>query len=267
LPQAITFRAVGAYSPTFAAKPRGGANQGGGNLLLIFDDDRPSDSRFVERVWRSHSERSGTFHSIGASNWEMVVTRHEGRTSLTVRGPETRATTAVCPAFGEWLAIRFKLGTFMPLLRPGDLRDRNDVTLPDATGRSFWLNSSAWEYPNFENAEDFVKRLVHAGLIVMDPAVTAALGGQPQGPNIRTTQRHFLQATGLTHNTIRQIERARHATNLLKQGVSILDAVYEAGYYDQAHLTRSLRHFIGQTPGQIIRTEAQLSFLYNTNSK
>ena len=89
-------------------------------MFLIFDDDRPSDSRFVERVWRSHSERSGTFHSIGACNWEMVVTRHEGRTSLTVRGPETRATTADCPAYGEWFAIRFKLGTFMPLLRPGD---------------------------------------------------------------------------------------------------------------------------------------------------
>jgi AraC-like DNA-binding protein len=196
----------------------------------------------------------------------MVVTRHEGRTSLTVRGPETRATTVACPAYGEWFAIRFKLGTFMPMLLPGELRDLNDVTLPDATGRSFWLNSSAWEYPSFENAEDFVKRLVHDGLIAMDPAVTTALRSQPQERNIRTTQRHFLQATGLTHNTIRQIERARHATNLLKQGVSILDAVYEAGYYDQAHLTRSLRHFIGQTPGQIIRAEAQLSFLYNTKS-
>jgi hypothetical protein len=196
----------------------------------------------------------------------MVVTRHEGRTSLTVRGPETRATTADCPAYGEWFAIRFKLGTFMPLLRPGDLRDRHEVTLPDATNRSFWLNSSAWEYPNFENAETFVKRLVHDGLIAMDPAVTTALSGQPQGPNIRTTQRHFLQATGLTHSTIRQIERARHATNLLKQGSSILDTVFEAGYYDQAHFTRSLRHFIGQTPRQIIRAEAQLSFLYNTKS-
>lgn len=235
-------------------------------MFLIFDDDRPSDSRFVERVWRSHSEESGTFHSIGACNWEMVVTRHEGRTSLTVRGPETRATTVDCPAYGEWFAIRFKLGTFMPLLRPGDLRDRNDVTFPDASGRSFWLNSSAWEYPNFENAETFVKRLVHDGLIAMDPAVTNALRDQPQEPNTRTTQRHFLQATGLTHSTIRQIERARHATNLLKQGGSILDAVYEADYYDQAHLTRSLRHFIGQTPRQIIRAEAQLSFLYNTNS-
>jgi AraC-like DNA-binding protein len=233
--------------------------------FLIFED-RPSDSPFVERIWRSHSERAGTFHSIAACHWEMAVTRHEGKTFLTVRGPETKATTADCPADGEWLGIRFKLGTFMPLLPAGALRDRRDVTLPEATSRSFWLNGSAWEYPDFENAETFVKRLVHDGLIAADPSVDAALRGQAQAPSRRTAQRHFLQATGITHSTIRQIERARHATNLLKQGVSILDAVYEAGYFDQAHLTRSLKRLIGQTPAQIIRAEQQLSFLYNTKS-
>jgi hypothetical protein len=234
-------------------------------LFLIFGD-RPSDSPFVERIWRSHSERGGTFHSIAACHWEMVVTRYEGRTSLTVRGPESKATTADCPADGEWFAIRFKLGTFMPLLRPDELRDRNDVTLSDATSRSFWLNGSAWAYPDFENAETFVGQLVRAGLIAVDHSVEAALCSQPPERTLRTTQRHILHATGLTHSTIRQIERARHATNLLKQGVSILSAVYEAGYYDQAHLTRSLKRFIGQTPAQIIRAEQQLSFLYNTKS-
>ena len=68
----------------------------------------------------------------------------------------------------------------------------------------------------------------------------------------------------MTHSTIRQIERARHAANLLKQGVSILDTVPEAGYFDQAHLTRSLKYLIGQTPAQIIRGDEQLSYLYKT---
>ncbi|MDB5300801.1 MAG: AraC family transcriptional regulator [Phycisphaerales bacterium] len=234
-------------------------------MFIIFED-RPSDSPFVERIWRSHSERAGTFHSIAACHWEMVVTRHEGKTSLTVRGPETKATTADCPAYGEWFAIRFKLGAFMPLLRPGDLRDRKNVTLPDASGRSFWLNGSAWEYPDFENAETFVKRLVHAGLIAVDHSVLDVLHSQPQEQSLRTAQRHFLQATGMTHGAIHQIERARYATTLLKQGVSILDAVHEAGYYDQSHLTRSLKRLIGQTPAQILRAENQLSFLYNTTS-
>lgn len=232
--------------------------------MFISFEDRPSDSPFVERIWRSHSERAGTFHSIAGCHWEMVVSRYEGKTSLTVRGPETKATTADCPAHGDWFAIRFKLGTFMPLLRPGNLRDRNDVTMPNATGRSFWLNGSAWEYPNFENADTFVNQLVRDGLIVADHSINNTLRGQRQDLSTRTAQRRFLQATGLTQATIHQIERARLATNLLRNGSSILDVVHQAGYYDQAHLTRSLKHFIGQTPAQIIRKDQQLSFLYNT---
>jgi methylphosphotriester-DNA--protein-cysteine methyltransferase len=57
----------------------------------------------------------------------------------------------------------------------------------------------------------------------------------------------------LTQGYIRQIERARHALALLQQGASILDTVHNAGYFDQPHLTRSLKHFMGQTPAQIVR--------------
>jgi methylphosphotriester-DNA--protein-cysteine methyltransferase len=63
-----------------------------------------------------------------------------------------------------------------------------------------------------------------------------------------------LQATGLTHGAIHQIERAKLAFNLLQKGVSILDTVEQAGYSDQPHLTKSLKHFVGQTPAQILRS-------------
>jgi AraC-like DNA-binding protein len=231
--------------------------------VLAFEE-RPCDSPFVERVWRSRSERADTFVSIAQPHFEMAVTRHRGRTFITLRGPETKATTADCPADGEWLGIRFKFGTFMPQLPPGHLRDRNDVTLPDATTHSFWLNGSAWEYPSFENAETFIGRLVRKGVISRDPAIDAALRDEQRTLSLRSEQRHFVRATGITRGMARQIERARYATNLLRQGVSILDAVHLAGYFDQAHLTRSLKYRIGQTPAEIGRGGRQLSFLYKT---
>lgn len=231
--------------------------------FLIFDE-RPSDSSFVERVWRCHSSRSGQFHSIASSHWEIVVTRHRGQTTFTLRGPETRATRIDCPADGEWLGIRFKLGTYLPQLPVARLRDRNDVILPNANGRSFWLGGSVWECPSFENAEIFVAQLVKNGLVSRDIAVEAALRGESHPFSSRTTQRHFRHATGMTRGTYRQIERARHATNLLRDGISIADVVQEAGFFDQAHLTRSLKRLIGQTPLNIARGNAQLSFLYNT---
>jgi hypothetical protein len=232
-------------------------------MLLSFND-RLSDSPCVERVWRSHSAHAGVFLSVAASHFEIAVTRHQGRTFLTVRGPETISTPADCPAEAEWLGIRFKLGTFMPRFAPGDLKDRHDVTLPGATSRSFWLHGSAWDFPDFENADTFVNRLVRKGLIVRDCYVDSALRSEPGRTPVRSAQRHFLRAVGITHRTIRQIERARYATTLLKQGVSILDTVYEAGYFDQAHLTRSVKTLIGQTPAEIGRGEQQLSFLYKT---
>ena len=232
-------------------------------MLLTFDE-RVSDSPLVEWVWRSRSHAAGTFLSIAANHFEMAVTRHRGRTFLTLRGPETRATMVDCPADGEWLGIRFALGTFMPRLTPGSLRDRRDVTLPGATSRSFWLNGSAWDYPDFENADTFVKRLVHDGIIARDPVVDAALHGRARALSLRSAQRHFLRATGVTCCAARQVERARYATNLLKEGMSILDTVHTAGYFDQAHLTRSLKYRIGQTPAEIVRGREQLSFLYKT---
>lgn len=233
--------------------------------VLAFED-RPSDSPFIERVWQSRSETGGSFRSIAACHWEMVVIRHEGTTSIRVRGPESRPSVAECPAEGEWFAIRFKLGTFTPLFPASALRDRQDAALPAASSRSFWLHGSSWEYPNFENAEVFVGRLVRSGLVMQDRLIADALSGAPARAVARTRQRRFLAVTGLTEGTIRQIERARRAIRLLRQGSPIAAAAYAAGYFDQAHLTRSVGRWVGLTPAEVAKGGEQLSFLYNTDA-
>jgi AraC-like DNA-binding protein len=220
-------------------------------MSFIFDE-RPSDSPFVEKIWRTQSECSGSFISTAESHWEIVITRYKDRTTFTVRGPETIATPAdYSPGF-EFFGIVFKHGAFMPHLPLTNLLNRNDATLPEATSQSFWLHGSAWQFPDFENADTFVARLVREGLLVHEPVVNAVLQNRPLEMSLRSVQRRFLRATGLTRGTFEQIERARQAEMLLKQGFSIADAVYHAGYTDQPHLTRSLKQFVGQTPGQIL---------------
>jgi hypothetical protein len=236
------------------------------STFLVFAD-RPSDSPHIERVWRCHSERDGTFLSVASSHCELVVTRHRGLVSLTLRGPETKVSRADCPADAEWIGIRLSLGTFMPSHPANVIRDRQDATLPSLTPRSFLLDGRAWEYPSVENAETFVARLVRAGFLANDSSVGRVLRGETPALTTRTAERHFRFATGMTHSTHRKIERARYATNLLKQGVSIADTVHEARYYDQAHLTRSLTLLIGETPARILRGERQLSFLYKTGER
>ncbi len=228
-------------------------------------EERLSDSPYVDRVWRNRSDQPGDFISIAVNHWEMVVTKRKGTTRITMRGPETKASPAYCPDDAEFFGILFKFGTFMPLLPAKNLVD-TDIDLPDASSKSFWLDSTAWETPNFDNADIFVNKLVRSGLLVREPVVEAVTQGQLNDElSLRTAQRRYLQATGLTLSATRQTERARLATRLLKKGTSILDTVYEAGYFDQPHLTRSLKHFVGQTPAQLLdqgRTE-RLSFLFD----
>jgi AraC-like DNA-binding protein len=229
-------------------------------------EDRPSDSPFVERVWRAQTERAGDLLSIAMSHWEMVVSRYQDKTYMTVRGPETKATSLPVTIMGtEFFGIRFKVGTVMPHLPASTLVD-GDVYLPDASSKSFWLNGSAWQFPSYESADTFVGRLARDDLLARDPVVEAALNGQLKDLSVRTARRHFLRTTGLTQKTIRQIERARYATVLLQDGIPILDVVHAARYFDQSHLTRSLKQFIGQTPTQIMQKKQseQLSLLYKT---
>ncbi len=228
--------------------------------------ERRSDSPLVERIWYSQSSDGGSFTSSASSHWEMVVTKYQGRLTLTVRGPETRATPAFCPPDAEFFGITFKSGAFMPDFPVNTVMDRHDLNLPLASSQSFWLKSSAWQFPDYENADSFVRRLVREGLLVYDPLIDATLRDQPHALSRRTVQRRFLQATGLTYTTIYQIQRARWATLLLKQGRSILDVVVTAGYSDQSHLTRALKHLMGRTPAQIVNRSATvpLSFLFKT---
>lgn len=219
-------------------------------MRFVFDY-RESDVPLVEGLWRTHSEAAGRFISTAEPHWEMVVMRHQGRTHFTVRGPETKASAAAFPAGAEFFGIVFRLGTFMPHLPPGKLINRQDITLPEATNQSFWLLGSAWQIPTFDNADTFVQRLVRDDLIVRDALVEDVLRDRQPDLSKRTIQYRFRQVTGMTRQTIQQIERARQAAAWLEQGRSIADVVFEAGYYDQPHLTRSLKRYVGQTPGEI----------------
>ena len=211
---------------------------------------RSSRSPLIEQTWQTRSEPTPSFISVAVSHWEMVVTRQRGSARLTVRGPETKATTAPVPEDAEFFGIQFSLGTFMPGLPPGRLAD-SGLTLPPAASASFWLDGTEWELPGPDNADVFADRLVRAGLLAHDPVVPAALRGDAGGLSRRSVERRVSRATGLTLGTIGQIRRAERAVDLLRLGLLPLDVAERSGYADQSHLTRSLTRFVGRTPSQV----------------
>lgn len=220
--------------------------------MSIIYEERQSDSPYVEAIMRGQTLSDGCTIRPAENGWHMVFVRHDRGLQPLVVGPWTSAGIASWKAGGEILWIKFKLGVFMPHLPTRNFLDL-EMSLPHASSISFWLNGSAWHYPNYENVETFVNRLVREEVLACDPIVSAALQGQsPEMPS-RTLRHRFLRATGLSHNHIRQLERAQRAAALLHQGLSIPDAIYEVGYFDQPHLTRALKQFIGQTPQQWVK--------------
>jgi hypothetical protein len=215
-------------------------------------EERPSDSPFVTRVVVSRAESDGVNLLPADGNCYMFLQTVKGKTTVAIGGPLTKALFLPVSEDTAWIGVRFALGAFLPDLPPGKILD-NVAFLPVTGRKTFWLNGASWEFPTFENFDTFVNRLVRQEVLVRDPIVDGVLEDQPPKTSLRSIQRRFLQVTGLPYNAIRQIERARHAMTLLQQGISILDTVEEAGYFDQPHLTRSLKQFIGQTPAQIAR--------------
>ncbi|MEQ8672712.1 MAG: AraC family transcriptional regulator [Aggregatilineales bacterium] len=224
-------------------------------METIFEG-RLSSSPYIESIWRGQNGSNYAVVCPADGRWNMLFTRYNGKVKLAVEGPRTRATPKTQPEGNEFLTIVFALGTFLPNIPAGNLLD-SDVFLPQAAHKSFWLDGDTWETPSFENVETFVEHLVRNDVLVADPLVKAVLQDQAPELSERTLRRRFVQATGLAPNLIGQIERALQAHRLLENGAPILDAVYEAGYADQPHLTRSLKRFIGYTPAQIAQLERQ----------
>jgi AraC-like DNA-binding protein len=212
-------------------------------------DERGPDSRFAEKAWTSRSEPEPAFMSVAVSRWHIVVTTRRDVTQLTVRGPETTATVTPVPAGAGFFGIVFRLGTSMPL---AGLAGRA-VTLPAATPGSVWFEGSRWEIPAPANAGVFVNRLVRKGLILRDPVVAESLQGDAGGQSKRTFQRRAARAICVIMLRVRPVARAGKAVEALGKGLSPQDAALLPGYAGQAHLTRALRRFTGQTPAQVNR--------------
>ena len=220
--------------------------------MIVDLDTRPSDLPFVHAVYQARSIGGGSFLSNATTQWEMVITKQAGKVILSLRGPETKASPAPIPEDAEFMGIIFRHGTFMPRL-PGNKLVDEEIHLSETGRNSFQFFGESWQFPNFENVDTFVDRLIRKELVAHDQVVDDVLRGRTQDLSLRSIQRRFLHVTGLTYKAIQQIERARQAVELLQSGVPIPETTYQAGYFDQAHLTNSLRRYFGQTPAQVSR--------------
>ncbi|MEV0613810.1 helix-turn-helix domain-containing protein [Nonomuraea sp. NPDC050404] len=218
-------------------------------MALLFET-RASDSPWIDTVWTCTSEHVTEMTSVAAVSWGLVFSEHEGRSYASVTGPETGTGTAPVPEGATFVGIEFALGTSLRAVSTPALVD-GGVQLPDATRATFRLDGARYDSPGPDDVEALVHRLVRAGAIIHDPLVTDLRRGHHAFVSDRTVERRFRAATGLTQSAVRQIERAREAATLLSTGVPAIGVVSKLGYFDEPHLARALRRYIGRTAQQL----------------
>ncbi|MFC9898121.1 helix-turn-helix domain-containing protein [Nocardia sp. NPDC127579] len=216
---------------------------------LVFET-RGSESDWVESVWTCRSDRISEMTSVATETWGLVFWEQDGAAHAAVTGPENRCGTAPVPEGAEFVGIQFAVGTSLRTVATPTLVN-SGIALPDVTEQGFWLAGSRWATPRVEDAEALVRRLVRADVLARDPLVTDTLRGRPPAATERTLERRFRAATGLTRGAVRQIGRARTAAILLSTGEPPGPVVDKLGYYDEPHLARALRKYVGRTAGQL----------------
>ena len=204
----------------------------------------------MDTVWTCTSDQVTEMTSVAGVSWGLVFWQQAGRAHASVTGPETRTGTAPVPEGATFTGIEFAVGTSLRFVPTPALVD-GGIGLPDTTRRTFRLDGARWATPGPDDAEALVERLVRAGSVVRDPLLADVLRGHRPPVSGRTVERRFRAATGLTRGAVRQIERARTAAQQLAAGDPAAGVVAALGYFDEPHLARALRCYVGRTVGQL----------------
>ena len=188
--------------------------------------------------------------TVPDGSWDLLVVKKENHTEIILTGAITRPIPLEFAPGTEVMNISFDPAVFLPEL-PSPQRLNKGISLPVVGRNKFRFGSNVLEIPTFDNAEIFVEKMQHFGLLGNDKLVASVLQGQPMAASERSIQRHFQYATGLTYKYFEQIKRAEKALSLLQQGMPALQVALAVGYSDQPHMINSLKRLMGKTPKDI----------------
>jgi methylphosphotriester-DNA--protein-cysteine methyltransferase len=204
----------------------------------------------VACVWTSVSS-GGTILPDGCVD---VVWRGD---RLIVAGPATGPMVSDVPAGTPVFGVRFRLG---------------------AAGAALGLPASELADANVELWDGLDERVAEGGLPALLAAVrkrvrepvdpltrAAALAMASPGARVdaldlglseRQVRRRFMDAVGYGPKTLARVLRFQRFLHLSSGGQDLARLALDAGYADQAHLTREARRLSGRTPGELIASGA-----------
>lgn len=209
-------------------------------------EQKSSKLPFIQLLWRAKVLQVGEYDDPAKESWGLAFTkRPDGSLGAELLGPAFHYKVLGSAKGDEYWGAEFYPYVTMRGVDKPKLTGR--LVPLHVEGNRFFVGEYSYEVPSFDELEDFLEVLAKQGIIshINRPFVHRST------LSLRSKQRHNLKLTGLTLKQQQQIRRAELANNLLKSGMKPIQVAAEAGYADQAHMTRSLKLLLGKMPSEI----------------
>jgi AraC-like DNA-binding protein len=174
---------------------------------------------------------------------------------LVVAGPATGPALADVPAGRRAFGVRFRIGAAGAALGlpASELLDRT-VPLADVWGAT----AERFEEAALTGGPRALAGAIRARIDqAPDTAVRAAATGLPVGLGDRQLRRRFADAVGYGPKTLARVLRFQRFLALAQAGAPLAQLAFEAGYADQAHLTRECTRLSGLSPAALLASGAR----------
>lgn len=128
-----------------------------------------------------------------------------------------------------------------------------DVTSDSASAHLIGAITERARHPRYRPDPRITAFIRH----LSEPGTTIDAAARSVGASARTIRRHLHGDTALAPKTLQEILRLRHALAATAT-TGLAQAASDAGYYDQAHLTRQVRELTGTTPTALTMTAQRI---------
>lgn len=206
---------------------------------------RSSPNPLIDRIWHTENITDGVYIATPDCAWDLLTLQlPDGSRRMMLAGQQTKYVNVPYVAGSSAVVISFTASAYLAGFKGDELVDATLMLPSDDLGR-FILLDHAFDFPEYDTAEELVVSMVGAGILKQDDVVASVLEGHPKAMSSRTMQRHFHQVTGMSRKTLDKIRRAQDAVKMLQAGTVTADVAAEVGYADQPHLTKDLKKIMG----------------------
>lgn len=206
--------------------------------------------------WEQRVSTRGFVQRVVPDGCSDLIVFADGEASLV--GPALRVALVPVPVGAHLRGLRLRTEALGPVLRL-PARELRDVTvplsavLPDRVARS--VAEQVWDgrFPDLLRPSPVDFRVRHAVRRLWPGDAAVADVARDLGVAERHLRRLFLDHTGMSPKAVQRVGRFQRFVRAVDSGRDgLAELAAEAGFADQAHLTREVRTLAGLTPGALL---------------